>query len=381
MRPNTPHVGMLPAFVAWSPNPFLQGGALAAFAIIVFAAIVLALHPSLLAGMARGLRHHHSTTIAKVLAVCATYMMVGPSLILLNKEIMQTLHFDLPLTISCMGLLTTAIVIRSLVALGVCEIRPETYEALAGTGWYKSVLPIALAKAATLATGNAVYLHLGLGFIQMLKAFTPVIVVVVMGIFGVPLPTQMARWGVYLIISGTLVEVKGELHVTAIGMGLMLTSEVMEAINLVLTQKLLHNCKFTLVEGLYVIAPASGIFLFCAALVLELPRFLERYSTMVDNPGYFVGSCALGLVVNFVGLAVVQATSSLTVKVLNTIRGICVIMVGFLFYGEHCTNMELAGYSVALLGFALYNYAQLVFVSAEKSDNSGVEETPLRRTA
>jgi hypothetical protein len=380
MKPNTPHVGMMPSFVAWSPNPLLQGSAWA-FAIIVFAAIMLTVHPSLLTGLARGFRHHHPTKIAKVLAICGTYMVVGPSLILVNKEIMQTLHFDLPLTLSCMGLLTSAVVIRSLVALGICEIRPETYEALAGTGWYKSVLPIALAKAVTLAAGNAVYLHLGLGFIQMLKAFTPVIVVVVMGIFGVPLPTQMARWGVYLIISGTLVEVKGELHATAIGMCLMLTSEVMEAINLVLTQKLLHNCKFTLVEGLYVIAPAAGIFLFCAAFLLELPRFWERYSAMVDNPAYFVGTCALGLVVNFVGLAVVQATSSLTVKVLNTIRGICVIMVGLLFYGEHCTSMEFAGYSVALLGFALYNYAQLIFVSADKGDKSEVEDTPLRGSA
>merc|ERR1719253_889583 len=113
----------------------------------------------------------------------------------------------------------------------------------------------------------------------MLKALNPVIVVFVMRQCGLALPPRMARWGVYLIISGTLVEVKGERYVTLIGVVLMMTSEVMEALNLVLTQKLLHNCKFTLTEGLYFIAPAAGIFLFCAAFLLELPRFWERYST------------------------------------------------------------------------------------------------------
>ena len=50
-----------------------------------------------------------------------------------------------------------------------------------------------------------------------------------------------------------------------------------------------------------------------------------------------------------------KATSAVTTKVLNTVRGISVVFVGILFYGEYCATSELLGYSVAIAGFSLYN--------------------------
>jgi len=298
--------------------------------------------------------------IMNVFFSCSAFMVVGPLLMVLNKEILQTLDFDLPLTLSSLGLLTTAIVIRSLVAIGLCEVRQETLDAVARSGWYGSVLPIGAAKAITLATGNAVYLHLGIGFIQMLKAVTPVWVVALMFVFQLPLPTMLARWGVCLIVSGTMLEVKGERQATMVGLVLMFSSELCEALNLVLTQKLLHQCKLTVVEGLYMIAPPSGILLFSAAVVAEGPKIFNegKYKVIVEFPLYFLANCALGFGVNFTGMAVVRMTSSLTCKILNTIRCIFVVLFGVLVYNEHCSTLELCGYAVALLGFCLYNFAQ-----------------------
>jgi hypothetical protein len=355
----------------WSAYTFIQSGTALTFLIIVLAALMITFHPSL-----RVIRQWYDSSdqlfykAGRILLICVAYMISGPSLMVLNKEILQTLGFDFPLTLSGLGLSTTAIFIHLLVASGVAEVRSETRGAVSGNIWYWSVLPIAVAKSATLACGNAVYLHLGLGFIQMLKAFNPVIVVIVMQLCGLALPPRVARWGVYLIIAGTLVEVKGEMNITLLGATLMMTSEVMEAVNLVLTQKLLHNCKFSLVEGLYFIAPPSSAFLFSAAAVMEWPRLVQdsSYSIIVEHPAYFAGSCLLGLAVNFIGMAVVQATSSLTVKVLNTIRGVGVVLVGILFYGELCTYLELAGYTAAIAGFMLYNIGQYTLDKTEQRE-------------
>lgn len=132
---------------------------------------------------------------------------------------------------------------------------------------------------------------------------------------------------------------------------------------------MLQNCKFTVLEGIYTIAPPSAIFLVSAAAVLEWPRLSSEagYRIIAEHPQYFAASCLLGLAVNFVGMAVVQATSSLTIKVLNTIRGIGVVFVGILFYGEYCTTLELCGYTVALAGFSLYNCAQ--YLTPDKSSD------------
>merc|ERR1719197_237804 len=123
--------------------------------------------------------------------------------------------------------MSSAIYSRVLVGTGLSTVRPESLAVVAGSKWHKTALPIAICKAMTLASGNAVYLHLGLGFIQMLKAFTPVIVLIAMKIFGTATPSRSAIGFVVVIVLGTLVEVKGELHATALGLVLMLTSEVM----------------------------------------------------------------------------------------------------------------------------------------------------------
>ena len=47
----------------------------------------------------------------------------------------------------------------------------------------------------------------------------------------------------------------------------MLLAEVTEAVRLVLTQFLLKNLKFGVVEGQYVLAPASAFWLFLASAV------------------------------------------------------------------------------------------------------------------
>lgn len=50
----------------------------------------------------------------------------------------------------------------------------------------------------------------------------------------------------------------------------MLLAEITEAVRLVLTQFLLQNLKFGIVEGQYVLAPASAFWLFTASALYVL---------------------------------------------------------------------------------------------------------------
>mmetsp|Transcript_83291 Transcript_83291/g.130005 ORF Transcript_83291/g.130005 Transcript_83291/m.130005 type:complete len:367 (-) Transcript_83291:108-1208(-) len=357
-----PEIGHFNLSLEFVDRSVLQSYSSIPLVIVLLALLAVSFHPTVLSSVKQKI---DVVSVATVLLSCGAYMVVGPLLMVLNKEILDTLHFNFPVTLAGLGVFTTAVVVRCMVLCGFSEVRSEATKALEGHIWHKTVLPIAAAKAATLALGNTIYLYLGLGFIQMLKAFNPVIVVVVMRVSGLPLPPRLARWGVYLIIAGTLLEVKGELHATCLGIFLMIMGEIFEAIHLVLTQKLLQNCKLTLIEGLYMITPPSSLMLLLGASIFEWPRMIQEGShrMIFQQPWYFLGTCFLGLLVNFVGMAVIQATSSLTVKVLNTARGIGVVAVGILFYGEYCASLELCGYSFALVGLALYNYAQMTNVS------------------
>jgi len=203
-----------------------------------------------------------------------------------------------------------------------------------------------------------VYLYLPVGFIQMLKAFTPVVTLVLLTLSGIELPSTRVSLSVVGICVGTAVASLGAGSLNMLGLALMLTAEVAEAVRLVLTQKLLQNLKFGVIEGQYWMAPISALWLFAAAAVSELPRALasDAASIVAAHGGLFLLSASLGFFVNICTFLVIKSTNSVTLKVLGTARnaGLVVFSAGLL--GEHVGALELAGYSCSLGFFALYNY-------------------------
>ena len=97
----------------------------------------------------------------------------------------------------------------------------------------------------------------------------------------------------------------------------MFLAELTEAVRLVMTQFLLQNMKFGVVEGLYVLAPASAFWLFLASAGYEFRDMSNKGAFLVvaANPLTFLAASTMGLGVNFLSYYVIQATSSLTMKV------------------------------------------------------------------
>lgn len=128
--------------------------------------------------------------IINLLQLSSPDMAIGPGLILLNKYILDELSFPFPIFLSGLGVFTSALAARVIIALGYVTV--ERKEAVVGHLWYRRVLPVGLAHALSLSTGNAVYLLLNVGLIQMLKSFTPVIVMAFLFLAGVERPTRCA---------------------------------------------------------------------------------------------------------------------------------------------------------------------------------------------
>ena len=251
--------------------------------------------------------------------------------------------------------------------------------------WYKRVLPVGLAHAATLAFGNIVYLFLNVGLIQMLKSFTPVVMVIIGYITKIEVVTTSLLLSILVISFGTAITCvtstqSNDSTFSLIGLIIMFSSEIAEAIRshyyshvfthlltrlltrLLLTQFLLQNLKFNIIENQYIIAPASTFWLFLASLIFEMPTMIERNAFLVifnNFPLFLLASC-MGLGVNYLSNIVIQLTSSLTMKVLGTLRNIFTIFLGVLFYSEAITSQEVIGYSIALLGFFAYNLSKVL---------------------
>ncbi len=294
--------------------------------------------------------------------VCVAYMFVGPALILLNQYILKTLMFPYPIFLSGLGVLSSGFFAQALIKLGYVTV--EKPEAVQGMLWYKRVLPVGLAHAATLSFGNTVYLFLNVGFIQMLKSFTPVCIMATAYAAGIETPSLHLVISVAIISFGTAITCGFSVDFNVWGIFLMFMAEFTESIKLVFTQFLLQNVKMGVVESQVVLAPAAAFWLFIASAIYEFPTMYEKGAFLIlfDNMGYFIAASGMGIGVNFISNMVIQHTSSLTMKILNVARNVGTILIGIMFYAEIVSGKEAFGYFIALIGFAGFNAVKMGYI-------------------
>ena len=151
----------------------------------------------------------------------------------------------------------------------------------------------------------------------MLKSFTPVMILACSVLAGLEYPSQVTILSIGVISMGTATTCSFVPDMSLVGLFIMFLAEFSEAVRLLMTQFLLQNLKFGVIEGQYVLAPATALWLALASCVFEGRKMVENdaFSVIVANPWAFVVSMSLGLCVNFLSYLVIQATSSLTMKV------------------------------------------------------------------
>jgi hypothetical protein len=83
------------------------------------------------------------------------------------------------------------------------------------------------------------------------------------------------------------------------------------------------------------------------------------FTTILTNPFTFLAAALTGIGVNFITYFVIQFTSSLSMKILGTVRNIMMVVIGVLFYQEIISSAQILGYTISLCGFIAYNLSKL----------------------
>ena len=157
----------------------------------------------------------------------------------------------------------------------------------------RKIAPIGLCSVGSLYCGNEVYRHLSVSLIQMLKAFTPVLVVGLMFVLRVSRPSRELVCAVLLVCAGTALTCSGTVEATGNGLAFMFLSAVFESLKQVLSQILLSSSgmRFGVLEGLYYLAPAACLWFVLVLLpAVELRSLVEQraWSVVLENPGLFL---------------------------------------------------------------------------------------------
>lgn len=226
--------------------------------------------------------------------------------------------------------------------------------------YVRKIFPLGLLMASTLGFGNLAYLYLSVSFIQILKAMTPVMTMVVLVAARLDKPSTPVTIAVSIIALGTAIASWGELAFSLLGFVVMILSEACEACKLAAMQYLLGNLKLQLMEGIYYFTPAGFFWMVLFIVPLELARMREEGAAdiVMANKGAFLLAASLGFCVNLLSFGVIQSTSGLTYKVLGQVKNVAVVLSSVVLFGSAVSGLQSFGYAISIVGFGLYNKAQ-----------------------
>eukprot|EP00521_Asterionellopsis_glacialis_P011892 CAMPEP_0195294946 /NCGR_PEP_ID=MMETSP0707-20130614/16257_1 /TAXON_ID=33640 /ORGANISM="Asterionellopsis glacialis, Strain CCMP134" /LENGTH=377 /DNA_ID=CAMNT_0040356045 /DNA_START=103 /DNA_END=1236 /DNA_ORIENTATION=+ len=297
-------------------------------------------------------------SLPAMVGIFTVFMLSGPMLIMSNKYILKDLDFSFPLTLTCMTLIFCAASCWTYVK--ITGMQMERSKTMTTAFYLKRICPIGALSAGTVVFGMTSYLFLTVAFVQMLKAFTPVMTMMGLVLFRLENPSKQVVMCVLSICIGTAIAGYGELNFSLMGVSCMIIAQMFEALKLIFTQIVLQKNKFSLVETLYYITPTSAACVFFFACIIEFPKMTqEDFAKMANNVKPFFLSCVVAIMTNVINTFVVQSSNALVLKLAVTARNALLVLFHAAFMGEEVTGLEVWGYVVSLSGFLSYNIVKL----------------------
>ncbi|KAK0553864.1 hypothetical protein OC846_000760 [Tilletia horrida] len=218
--------------------------------------------------------------------------------------------------------------------------------------WLKNILPIGALFSGSLVFSNMAYLTLSVSYIQMLKAFMPVAVLLLSFAAGLKAVSGTLLAIVLTISGGVALASYGELHFVYSGFIQQCIAIGFESSRLVMIQILLQGLKMDPLVSLYFFAPV------CAALNTVLLFAFEGLAPFENlyRVGAFVmitnAGVALGL--NIAMVFLIGAASSLTLTLAGLFKDILLIFGSMFLLGSTVTQIQFLGYGIALAGLMAF---------------------------
>lgn len=186
--------------------------------------------------------------------------------------------------------------------------------------WYRNILPIGALFSGSLVLSNMAYLTLSVSFIQMLKAFMPVAVLMISFAFGLK-QLSGPLFGIVAAISfGVAMASYGEVAFAMEGFICQVLAIGFESSRLVMVQVLLQGLKMDPLVSLYYFAPV------CACINACLIPFTEGFAPFFDlgrlGPFVLLTNGGVAFALNVAAVFLIGAASSLTLTLAGVLKDI-----------------------------------------------------------
>ena len=280
------------------------------------------------------------------------WIWLSSSLILFNQNLI-TGGFGHPITVVIFHMLFGACASALWRALGW-----ETVPVIGFRQWLCGFLPVGVCFAGSLALSNMAYAYISVAYIQMIKAFTPVIVLLLSFCFGIERPSLRLAGYIVLISAGVITSCAAQVETSVAGTLLQIAALVCEGLRLCLINILLTSkgLKLSAIGNMFYIAPTCFVCLLGPWALFEAPFVMADNFAAVRRTGglMLLANSSIAFLLNLATLALIRHTSALTLNVAGVVKDLLLIAWSVLVHGAIVSRVQYVGYAIAFCGVTGY---------------------------
>ena len=282
------------------------------------------------------------------------WIVLSSAVILFNQHLIRGWDLPFPASLVLCHQLFTAIVCRMVALLARLSYGSDVLDGV-DRATLARMLPISACFAASLILSNAAYTHISVAFIQMIKASTPVVVLLLSFLVRTETPGFELAGIILLVSSGVSLSCVAEIDFVAVGFVLQAVAILCESTRLVLTNVLLVR-RDTRLSSFTTLAYLSPM---CAACILPYWCLVEaaevqKRTSALPSPLVLLANCTVAFLLNVASMQLIRATSALTLNVAGVFKDVLLVAWSVAVLGARVTNAQYVGYGVAMLGILLY---------------------------
>ncbi|KAG9104403.1 hypothetical protein FRC06_002638 [Ceratobasidium sp. 370] len=282
------------------------------------------------------------------------WIVLSSLVIMYNNYLYNTLNFKFPVFLVTFHLFFAAIGTRVLQqTTNLLDGAKDVH--LTKDVFVRAILPIGFLFSGSLILSNKAYLYLSVSYIQMLKAFNPVAILLISFAFRIQEPNRRLVAIVCMISGGVSLASYGELKFDLFGFSIQALAVVFESSRLVMIQLLLHGMKMDPLVSLHYYAPV------CAAinlLILPFTEGMEPFYRLGElGPLVLLSNASIAFLLNVAAVFLIGAGSGLVLTLAGVFKDILLISGSVILFGSEITPLQVFGYSIALGGLVAFKTA------------------------
>jgi len=270
----------------------------------------------------------------------------------LNKVVFKTYGYSYPTFLTGIHFVFTFLGLVACARLGMFEVKVVPF---------RQVLPLSLTFTGFVVFNNLSLQFNSLGFYQLMKVMTtPAVVLIQLIGFGVKIHPKLG-FSLIPICVGVVMATVNDFDLNFWGMFWAICGIISTSFYQIWVKSKQQDLGLNSFQLLFLQAPPSAALVGMLSLVSEPwtgPDGLLNYPYDVYSLSAIIGTGVMSFCVNLSIFLVIGQTSPIAYNVLGHFKLICILMSGFLFFGESSNAPKTIGTILTLAGVIIYTHYQ-----------------------